>query len=145
MGEYIGLTRNCDIPYKHGEAVFEKERFVWTSKDQKHEIVIYYKDIVDIKTHPVIYSRNIATYAIGKIDVYTDTNVFKFSLRHIEDFVRAFYEGKIANMNKKEDFVRTSPMSDEEISKLERLATLRDSGTITKEEFEEQKQLILRG
>lgn len=151
MIHYLGFTKFCDIPHVVGNATFEKDRFVWKARHKDSQIIIYYKDVTDIQTSPGQHNR--WGVSADTIYVYCGNRQYSFYARQVQDFVKCFYEGIIETVYKPmmcgikegQPFVRTKPMSDEDITKLERLAKLRDENVISKEEFDTQKDIIVRG
>ena len=121
----------CDSDYGDGGVYFYDEFFDWINRDSGKGFRIHYKDIKDIQ---VIMSQK------RKVTVYLNNGTNKnLYLYKYENLLKIIYEAMDRVNGKKEE------PGEDDLSKLERLAKLHESGALTDEEFALAKQKILEG
>ena len=119
----------CDSDYGDGGVYFYDEFFDWINRDSGKGFRIHYKDIKDIQ---VIMSQK------RKVTVYLNDGTNKnLYLYKYENLLKIIYEAMDRVNGKKEE------PGEDDLSKLERLAKLHESGALTDEEFVKAKQKIL--
>ena len=137
MVEYIGKNMIVDTRAADGGVYFEKERFIWKSRNYnpKLDIIIYYKDIKDVVIISGIKKRVDVTLNDGKM--------YNFFLYRSGTFVELINAGREACKDQIEE-KGSLEMSDEDIEKLKKLSELQKGGVLTTEQFEAQKNEILK-
>ncbi len=124
----------CDSDYGDGGVYFYDEFFDWINRDSGKGFRIYYKDIKDTQVIMSQKRKVIITLKDGKTK-----NLYLYKY---ENLLKLIYEAiDRVNGKKEEPLPLESPEDD--LSKLERLAKLHDSGALTDEEFVKAKQKIL--
>lgn len=130
----------CDSDYGDGGVFFYNEYFEWVNRNTKDGFKIYYKDIQDVK---ILYGRK------KKVTVILDNGVSKNLYLYKADTLRTLiYKAveKATGKSKEAEPVQEiaeKRIEEDDISKLERLAKLHESGALTDEEFKEAKKKII--
>ena len=125
----------CDTNLGDGGVYFYEDHLTWENRDNGNSFSIAYKDIKNVEV--------IHTFKKQVIVTTSDDKKHTFMLYKADTFVSLLYrfmEGK----KDKEDVIdaEVKPVEDD-LSKLERLAKLHDSGALTDEEFAKAKAKIL--
>lgn len=123
----------CDSDYGDGGVYFYDDFFDWINRDSGKGFRIHYKDIKDVK---VIMSQK------RKVTIYLNDETNKnLYLYKYENLLKIIYEAIDRVNGKKQEPVEVA--KEDDLSKLERLAKLHESGALTDEEFAKAKQKIL--
>ena len=123
----------CDSDYGDGGVYFYDEFFDWINRDSGKGFRIHYKDIKDVK---VIMSQK------RKVTIYLNDETNKnLYLYKYENLLKIIYEAMDRVNGKKQEPLEAT--KEDDLSKLERLAKLHESGALTDEEFVKAKQKIL--
>ena len=123
----------CDSDYGDGGVYFYDDFFDWINRDSGRGFRIHYKDIKDVK---VIMSQK------RKVTIYLNDGTNKnLYLYKYENLLKIIYEAIDRVNGKKQEPVEVA--KEDDLSKLERLAKLHESGALTDEEFAKAKQKIL--
>ena len=136
---YIGQKMICDMKYADGSVHFEKEYLEFLPRnygDRKHELIIYYRDIVDVKGYKGIKST---------VVIQTNEKSYEFYLYKMNTFIDFVEQGRkkwnvidLTSDDKKQD-----ALTDAQLDKLSKLNQLHKDGVLNDEEFEKEKNLIL--
>ena len=129
----------CDSDYGDGGVYFYDDYFEWINRDTGKGFRIHYIDIQDISV--VLSSKKRVTIltkggATRNLYLYKSDELLKLLNDAIERVNGKPQEDKVENVSSKENV-------EDDISKLERLAKLHESGALTDEEFKVAKQKIL--
>lgn len=130
----------CDSDKGDGSVYFYTQYFEWINRSTGDGFRVWYKDIDDIKIIQTMKKKVIVT-----MHNQTSVNLYLYKA---DTLVRVLYD-QIDNVIKKQtEEVRVddkfeNDKSEDDISKLERLAKLHESGALTDEEFVKAKALIL--
>lgn len=122
----------CDSDRGDGGVFFYDEYFEWLERGNGRGFRIWYKAIDDIKVIMSSKKKIIVSLKGGQ--------VFNLYLYKYEKLLEILYR-KIDEVNGKKD--ERVVDTEDDLSKLERLAKLHESGALTDEEFKEAKQKIL--
>lgn len=123
----------CDSDYGDGGVYFYDEYLEWIHRSSGTGFKIYYKDIKDIN---VILSQK------KKVIILLNNGETKNLYLYKHDVLTKLINDAIERVNgKKEEPVEES--KEDNLSKLERLARLHESGALTDEEFAKAKAKIL--
>ena len=122
----------CDSDKGDGGISFYEEYFEWLNRYNGDSIKIYYQDIDDVKITSGIKKTVIVTLKNGE--------KIRFYLYKAATLRQLLYEA-VQRVNGE---VKDNEQAEDDISKLERLAKLHESGALSDEEFIEAKQKILK-
>ena len=128
----------CDSDRGDGNISFYDEYCEWLNRDTGNGFKIFYRDIDDVKVMYGIKKTVVVVLKSGeRINLY---------LYRGDTLRQLLYEAvQRVNGNVVQDAVVEVPREEEDdISKLERLAKLHESGALTDEEFAEAKKKILK-
>ena len=123
----------CDSDYGDGGVYFYDEFFDWINRDSGKGFRIHYKDIKDTQ---VIMSQK--RKVIITLNDGSSKNLYLYKY---ENLLKIIYEAIDRVNGKKEEPGDTN--KEDDLSNLERLAKLHESGALTDEEFVKAKQKIL--
>ncbi len=123
----------CDSDYGDGGVYFYDEFFDWINRDSGKGFRIYYKDIKDTQVIMSQKRKVIITLKDGKTK-----NLYLYKY---ENLLKLIYEAIDRVKGLKQEPVPEE--KEDDLSKLERLAKLHESGALTDEEFVKAKQKIL--
>ena len=121
----------CDSDLGDGGVCFYKEYIEWVNRDNGKSFKIYYLDITDVKIIEGIKKTVLISTKDGKV-----TRLYLYKAGTLKQLLSAAVER--LNESPKEE-----QAADDDLSKLERLAKLHESGALTDEEFAKAKQKIL--
>lgn len=123
----------CDSDYGDGGVYFYDEYLEWINRNSGTGFKIYYKDIKDI---------NVILTQKKKVVILLNNGETKNLYLYKHDVLTKLINDAIERVNgKKEEPVEES--KEDDLSKLERLARLHESGALTDEEFAKAKAKIL--
>ena len=127
-------TMICDTPSGDGEVYFYDEYLEWVNRSNGGTITIFYESISDVKVIPSLKKQVVIYTKGGKQQSFFlyKANTFVATLHRIME------EREHSNVVEAE----VEP-KDDDLSKLERLAKLHESGALTDEEFAKAKAKIL--
>ena len=127
-------TMICDTPSGDGEVYFYNEYLEWVNRSNGGTIKIFYESISDVKVIPSLKKQVVIYTKGGKQQSFFlyKANTFVATLHRIME------ERENGNVVEAE----VEP-KDDDLSKLERLAKLHESGALTDEEFAKAKAKIL--
>ena len=128
----------CDSDYGDGGVYFYDEYFEWINRDTGKGFRIRYEDIKDIT---LIQSQKKKVTVITNSSAQRNLYLYKADslirlLQEAMDRVHGVIKEPVAQVPAKDS-------AEDDISKLERLAKLHESGALTDEEFKAAKQKIL--
>lgn len=128
----------CDSDYGDGGVYFYDEYFEWINRDTGKGFRIRYEDIKDIT---LIQSQKKKVTVITNGGAQRNLYLYKADslirlLQEAMDRVHGVIKEPVAQVPAKDS-------TEDDISKLERLAKLHESGALTDEEFKVAKQKIL--
>lgn len=128
----------CDSDYGDGGVYFYDEYFEWINRDTGKGFRIRYEDIKDIT---LIQSQKKKVTVITNSGAQRNLYLYKADslirlLQEAMDRVHGVIKEPVAEVPAKDS-------AEDDISKLERLAKLHESGALTDEEFKAAKQKIL--
>lgn len=128
----------CDSDYGDGGVYFYDEYFEWINRDTGKGFRIRYEDIKDIT---LIQSQKKKVTVITNGGAQRNLYLYKADslirlLQEAMDRVHGVIKEPVAEVPAKDS-------AEDDISKLERLAKLHESGALTDEEFKVAKQKIL--
>jgi len=135
MVEYIGKKMVVDTRAADGGVYFEKDHFTWSCRygNPKLDIVIYYKDVCDI----IIYNGEKKRVEVTT----TDEKRYDFFLYKAATFVEFIKAGIEYSKNPDTTVV---PINNEDLIRLQQLSELHKDGILSDEQFENQKNLIMK-
>ena len=120
----------CDSDLGDGGICFYQNYFEWVNRDNGKSFKINYLDITDVKIIEGIKKTVIISTNDGKT-----TRLYLYKAGTLKQLLSAAVE-RLNNTSAEEQ-------AEDDISKLERLAKLHESGALTDEEFVKAKQKIL--
>ena len=125
----------CDSDNGDGGVYFYNEYMEWVLRNSHDGFKIYYKDIKDVK---IIYSRK------KVVTIYKNDGSHRNLYLYKADTLKKLIYEAIQRVNGEapNPEVVDAPEEDD-LSKLERLAKLHESGTLNDEEFAQAKKKIL--
>ncbi len=126
----------CDSDNGDGGVFFYNEYMEWVLRNSHDGFKIYYKDIKDVK---IIYSRK------KVVTVYMNNGSHRNLYLYKADTLKKLIYEAVQRVNGPEvvDATPVEEPKEDDLSKLERLAKLHESGSLTDEEFAEAKKKIL--
>lgn len=129
----------CDSDNGDGGVYFYNEYMEWVLRNSHDGFKIYYKDIKDVK---IIYSRK-KVVTIYKNDG-SHRNLYLYKADTLKKLIHEAVD-RVNGGEKKEEAPIEQPIEEptDDLSKLERLAKLRESGALNDEEFAQAKKKIL--
>ena len=130
----------CDSDYGDGGVYFYEEYFEWINRSSGKGFRIRYADIKDVT---VVQSQKKKVTVITNGGAQRNLYVYK-----VDNLLKLLKEAIDRSHGVKPELEQTSKVVDKEsikddITKLERLAKLHESGALTDEEFKVAKQKIL--
>ncbi len=127
------------MKYADGSVHFEKEYLEFLPRnygDKRHELIIYYRDIISVKGYKGIKST---------VVIQTNEKSYEFYLYKMNTFIDFVEQGRkqwnvidLSSHNEKQE-----ALTDEQLNKLSKLSQLHKDGVLNDEEFEKEKNLIL--
>ncbi len=131
-------TMICDSDMGDGGISFYDDYFEWSNRDNRKSFKINYLDINEVKIIYGIKKTVIVVLKDGserKLYLYKADTLREVIKKQIDKLEGNIQPGEVvdAEVSKKED----------DLSKLERLAKLHESGALTDEEFKKAKEKIL--
>ena len=125
----------CDSDNGDGGVFFYNEYMEWVLRNSHDGFKIYYKDIKDVK---IIYSRK------KVVTVYMNNGSHRNLYLYKADTLKKLIYDAVERVNgeAQNPEVMDAPEEDD-LSKLERLAKLHESGALNDEEFAQAKKKIL--
>ena len=127
-------TMICDTPSGDGEVYFYDEYLEWVNRSNGGTIKIFYESISDVKVIPSLKKQVVIYTKGGKQQ--------SFFLYKANTFVATLHRIMEERENSNVVEAEVEP-KDDDLSKLERLAKLHESGALTDEEFAKAKAKIL--
>ena len=129
----------CDSDYGDGGVYFYNEYLEWIERYNSKGFKVYFKDIKDVQ---IIYGGK------KKVIIYLNNGEKKNLYLYRADTLKALIHQAIERVNGKEEPKKLEPevkeeVKEDDITKLERLVKLHDSGALTDEEFNQAKKKIL--
>ena len=126
----------CDSDNGDGGVFFYNEYMEWVLRNSHDGFKIYYKDIKDVK---IIYSRK------KVVTVYMNNGSHRNLYLYKADTLKKLIYDAVQRVNGPEvvDATPVEEPKEDDLDKLERLAKLHESGSLTDEEFAEAKKKIL--
>ena len=146
--DFIGKKMIIDTDEADGGVYFYDQYFEFISRDLAYKFTYYYKDITD-----VIIRRGIKSTVTLK---FKDNSQRKFYMHKVNTFVALINSGREYNkegvdidLTKKDERVKeeentSNEVSDDLLSKIERLNALKEKGAITIEEYKKLKKEIIK-
>ena len=146
--DFIGKKMIIDTDEADGGVYFYDQYFEFISRDLEYKFTYYYKDITD-----VIIRRGIKSTVTLK---FKDGTQRKFYMHKVNTFVALINSGREYNkesvdidLTKKDEIVKeeentSKEVSDDLLTKIERLNALKEKGAITIEEYEKLKREIIK-
>ena len=129
----------CDSDLGDGGLYFYNEYMEWVLRNSNSGFKIYYKDIQDVK---IIYTRK------KVVTVYMNNgshrNLYLYKADTLKQLIHAAVDrvnGVVDNQEVPQEQPKEENVDD--LSKLERLAKLHESGALNDEEFAQAKKKIL--
>ena len=129
----------CDSDLGDGGLYFYNEYMEWVLRNSNSGFKIYYKDIQDVK---IIYTRK------KVVTVYMNNgshrNLYLYKADTLKQLIHAAVDrvnGVVDNQEVPQEQPKEENVDD--LTKLERLAKLHESGALTDEEFAQAKKKIL--
>lgn len=129
----------CDSDLGDGGLYFYNEYMEWVLRNSNSGFKIYYKDIQDVK---IIYTRK------KVVTVYMNNgshrNLYLYKADTLKQLIHAAVDrvnGVVDNQEVPQEQPKEENVDD--LTKLERLAKLHESGVLTDEEFAQAKKKIL--
>ena len=125
----------CDSDNGDGGVFFYKEYLEWNLRNSNDGFKIYYKDIEDVK---IVYSRK------RIVTIYLKNGSHRRLYLYKADTLKKLIHDAVERVNgeAQNPEVVDAPEEDD-LSKLERLAKLHESGALNDEEFAQAKKKIL--
>ena len=127
----------CDSDYGDGGIFFYEEFFEWSNREKTKSFKVYYKDIIDVE---IIYTFK--KKLVVKLDNNETRNLYLYKADTLKQIIHDAVE-RIKTKNNKPTSEIEPKDNEDDISKLERLAKLHESGALTDEEFISAKKKIL--
>ena len=124
----------CDSDYGDGGVYFYEEYLEWINRSSGRGFKIYYKDIKDIT---VIMTGK------KKVTIITNDGESKNLYLYKHDVLVKLINDAIERVKNGGTLDSKEEAKDDDLSKLERLAKLHESGALTDEEFKKAKEKIL--
>ena len=130
----------CDSDLGDGGVYFYEEYMEWVLRNSNNGFKIYYKDIKDVK---IIYTRKKVVTVYMNNGSHRNLYLYKADTlkKLIYDAVQKV-NGEVPTNETPNPEVVDAPNEDD-LSKLERLAKLHESGALNDEEFAQAKKKIL--
>ena len=139
MVEYAGKKMIVDTRSADGGVYFEKDHFLWKARgyNPRLDIDIYYKDIKEVI---VVNGRK------KRVEVYLhDGKRYDFYLYKAATFAQFINAGIEANKHPEiEQKSESHAISDEDLNRLKQLSELHKDGVLSDEQFDTQKNEILK-
>ena len=129
----------CDSDLGDGGVYFYEEYMEWVLRNSNSGFKIYYKDIQDVK---IIHTRK------KVVTVYMNNgshrNLYLYKADTLKQLIHAAVD-RVNGVVDNQEVPQEQPKEDnvDDLSKLERLAKLHESGALTDEEFAQAKKKIL--
>ncbi len=129
----------CDSDLGDGGLYFYNEYMEWVLRNSNSGFKIYYKDIQDVK---IIYTRK------KVVTVYMNNgshrNLYLYKADTLKQLIHAAVD-RVNGVVDNQEVPQEQPKEDnvDDLTKLERLAKLHESGALTDEEFAQAKKKIL--
>ena len=130
----------CDSDLGDGGLYFYNEYFEWVNRSNHNSFKIYYKDIQDVK---ILYGRK--KTVIVSLNDGSSKRLYLYKADTLRMVIYQAIErlnGKVDNNNQETPLIE-EPINEDDISKLERLAKLHESGALSDEEFIKAKKKII--
>lgn len=129
----------CDSDLGDGGIYFYNEYMEWVLRNSNSGFKIYYKDIQDVK---IIYTRK------KVVTVYMNNGSHRNLYLYKADTLKQLIHEAVDRVNgvvDNQEVLQEQPKEDnvDDLTKLERLAKLHESGALTDEEFAQAKKKIL--
>ena len=126
----------CDSDNGDGGVFFYKEYLEWNLRNSNDGFKIYYKDIEDVK---IVYSRK------RVVTIYLKNGSHRRLYLYKADTLKKLIHDAVDRVNGTDEKVvdATFEAKEDDLSKLERLAKLHESGALNDEEFAKAKEKIL--
>ena len=130
----------CDSDLGDGGVYFYEEYMEWVLRNSNNGFKIYYKDIKDVK---IIYTRKKVVTVYMNNGSHRNLYLYKADTlkKLIYDAVQKVNGEVPANETPNSEVVDAP--NEDDLSKLERLAKLHESGALNDEEFAQAKKKIL--
>ena len=130
----------CDSDLGDGGVYFYEEYMEWVLRNSNSGFKIYYKDIQDVK---IIYTRK------KVVTVYMNNGSHRNLYLYKADTLKKLIHEAVDRVNgvvDNQEVPQEQPKEDnvDDLTKLERLAKLHESGALTDEEFAQAKKQILK-
>ena len=128
----------CDSDRGDGGIYFYEEYFEWLERDKGTGFRIWYKSIKDVK---VVMTQKKKVIILTQQGQSVNLYLYKY-----EELLKILYERMNASKEAPIDAEVSKPEAKDDgddLSKLERLAKLHESGALTDEEFAQAKKKIL--
>lgn len=127
------------MKYADGSVHFEKEYLEFLPRnygDKRHELTIYYRNIISVKGYKGIKST---------VVIQTNEKSYEFYLYKMNTFIDFVEQGrkKWNVIDLSSDNEKQEALTDEQLNKLSKLSQLHKDGVLNDEEFEKEKNLIL--
>ena len=129
----------CDSDLGDGGLYFYNEYMEWVLRNSNSGFKIYYKDIQDVK---IIYTRK------KVVTVYMNNgshrNLYLYKADTLKQLIHAAVD-RVNGVVDNQEVPQEQPKEDnvDDLSKLERLAKLHETGALTDEEFAQAKKKVL--
>ena len=126
----------CDSDMGDGGVFFYNEYMEWVLRKTNNGFKIYYKDIEDVK---IIYSRK------KVVTIYMKNGSHRKLYLYKADTLKKLIQEAVERVNNggEDKVVATIEPQEDDLTKLERLAKLHESGALNDEEFAQAKKKIL--
>ena len=129
----------CDSDLGDGGVYFYEEYMEWVLRNSNSGFKIYYKDIQDVK---IIYTRK------KVVTVYMNNGSHRNLYLYKADTLKKLIHEAVDRVNgvvNNQEVPQEQPKEEnvDDLTKLERLAKLHESGALTDEEFAQAKKKIL--
>lgn len=139
--DYYGKSMIADRDQADGNVSFEKEEMIFRPRSydlKKFEVAIRYEDIKEVKYYKGLKST---------VALETKKGIFKFHMYKMNTFVQQVESGRkywnVVDAEVTDNKKTQTPLTDEQIDKLSKLAELHKNGVLTDDEFEKEKSLII--
>lgn len=139
--DYYGKSMIADRDQADGNVSFEKEEMIFRPRSydlKKYEVTIRYEDIKEVKYYKGLKST---------VALETKNGTFKFHMYKMNTFVQQVESGRkywnVVDAEVTDNKKTQTPLTDEQIDKLSKLAELHKNGVLTDDEFEKEKSLII--
>ena len=141
MIDYVGRKMIVDTLRADGGVYFEKDYLEWRPRKyvlKDLSFRIFYRDITDVQV----------TYTFKKrVDIICGNKTYSLFTHRINTFMQLLDSaraGSPSNVIDAEVITERKGISPEDLERLMKLAELKGSGALTEEEFNKQKEQILR-